>query len=174
MPAMHSHASNRKDYGAVIVLWLGLTVLWTVFVGRFDTQELLAGVVVSFFVALMAASGGARWSGFLSPRRLLFFLAFLLYLAWAIVKSNLQMAAIVTRPVLAIRPGIVRVRTRLRSPLGRLVLANAITLTPGTLTVEVDGEDLFIHWVTVDAEDIDDATRQIVTGFERYLEVIFG
>ncbi len=174
MPAMHSHASTRKDYGAVIVLWLGLAVLWTVFVGRLDTQELLAGVVVSFFVALMAASGGARWSAFLSPRRLLFFIAFLLYLAWAIVKSNLQMAAIVIRPVLAIRPGIVRVRTRLRSPLGRLVLANAITLTPGTLTVEIDGEDLFIHWVTVDARDIDDATRQIVTGFERYLEVIFG
>ncbi len=174
MSAMHSHASNRRDFGAVIVLWLGLVVLWTVFVGRFDTQELLAGAVVSFFVALIAARGDARWTAFLSPRRLLFFFAFLLYLAWAIVKSNLQMAVIVARPVLAIRPGIVRVRTRLRSPLGRLVLANAITLTPGTLTVEVDGGDLFIHWVTVDAEDIDDATRQIVTGFERYLEVVFG
>ncbi len=174
MPAMHSHASNRKDFGAVIVLWLGLAVLWTVFVGRFDTQELLAGAVVSFFVALMAASGGARWTAFLSPRRLLFLLAFLIYLVWAIVASNLQMAAIVVRPVLAIRPGIVRVRTRLKSPVGRLVLANSITLTPGTLTVEVDGEDLFVHWVTVDAEDIDDATRKIVSGFERYLEVIFG
>lgn len=173
MPAMHS-ASNRKDFGAVIALWLGLVVLWTVFVGRFDTQELLAGTVVSFFVALIAAGGGARRTVFLSPRRLLFLLAFVLYLAWAIVKSNLQMATIVVRPVLAIRPGIVRVRTRLQSPLGRLVLANSITLTPGTLTVEVDGEDLFIHWVTVDAKDIDDATRKIVSGFEHYLEVIFG
>lgn len=174
MPDMHSHASNRRDFSAVIALWLGLLVLWTVFVGRIDTQELIAGAVVSFFVALIAASGSARWTVFLSPRRLLFLLAFLLYLAVAIVKSNLQMAAIVAKPVLAIRPGIVRVRTRLQSPVGRLVLANAITLTPGTLTVDTAGEDLFIHWVNVEAEDIDEATRRIVAGFERYLEVIFG
>lgn len=172
---MHSHASKRKDLGAVIGTWLGLVVLWTIFVGRIDTQELVGGAIASAFVALIAANGrGAAWVAILSPRRLLFFFAFLVYLAIAIVKSNLQMAAIVSRPVLAIRPGIVRVKTRLRSPLGRLVLANAITLTPGTLTVDTAGEDLFIHWVTVEAEDVDEATRQIVTGFERYLEVIFG
>lgn len=153
---MHSHASKRKDIGAVVSTWLALVVLWTIFVGRFDTQELVGGIVVSAFVALIAASGsGASWVAILSPRRLLFFLGFLVYLAIAIVKSNLQMAAIVARPVLAIRPGIVRVKTRLKSPLGRLVLANAITLTPGTLTVEAAGEDLFIHWVTVDTDDID-------------------
>lgn len=172
---MHSHASKRKDLGAVIGTWLGLVVLWTIFVGHIDTQELVGGAIASAFVALIAANGrGAAWVAILSPRRLLFFFAFLVYLAVAIVKSNLQMAAIVSRPALAIRPGIVRVKTRLKSPLGRLVLANAITLTPGTLTVDADGEDLFIHWVTVEAEDIDEATRQIVTGFERYLEVIFG
>ncbi len=101
-------------------------------------------------------------------------IAFLLYLAVAIVKSNLQMAVIVSRPKLAIRPGIVRIKTRLQSPIGRLVLANAITLTPGTLTVDAQGEDLFIHWVNVETEDVDSATREIAAGFERYLEVIFG
>lgn len=172
---MHSHASKRKDFGAIIGTWLGMVVLWTIFVGRFDTQELIGGAVVSAFVAFIAAGGrGATWVAILSPRRLLFFIGFLIYLAVAIVKSNFQMAAIVSRPKLAIRPGIVRVKTRLQSPLGRLVLANAITLTPGTLTVETAGEDLFIHWVTVDTEDIDEATHEIVTGFERYLEVIFG
>lgn len=172
---MELQTSNRKSLQAVFATWLGLMVLWTIFAGRIDGQELVAGAIISAFVAFIAAGrNGAGWQVLLSPRRLLSLLAFLLYLAAAVVRSNLQMAAIVTRPRLAIRPGIVRVKTRLKSPLGRLILANAITLTPGTLTIDTEGEDLFIHWVNVEAEDIDGATDEIVAGFERYLEVVFG
>jgi len=172
---MELRTSKRKSLQGVFATWLGLAVLWMVFAGRLDGQELIAGLVVSAFVALLAAGrDGAKWHSLFSPRRLLFLIAFLLYLAVAIVRSNLQMAAIVSSPRLPIRPGIVRVRTRLKSPAGRLVLANAITLTPGTLTVDAKGEDLFIHWVNVETGDVDGATREIVAGFERYLEVVFG
>jgi multicomponent Na+:H+ antiporter subunit E len=58
--------------------------------------------------------------------------------------------------------------------MGRLLLANSITLTPGTLTVEMDGEWLYIHWVSVAADDIEAATAAIVSGFEAYLEVMYG
>jgi len=73
-----------------------------------------------------------------------------------------------------VKPGIVKVRTRLKSRMGRLLLANSITLTPGTLTVELNGEWLYIHWVTVESADIEAATQNIVAGFERYLEVMYG
>ena len=66
-----------------------------------------------------------------------------------------------------------RVTTRLKHPVARMALTSSITLTPGTLTVDMCGDDLFIHWVDVTAENIEEATRQIVSGFERYLEVIF-
>lgn len=172
---MDSQASSRRNFSAVVAAWLGLVVLWTIFVGKLDVQEMVAGAVIAAFVAFISARGtDSAWRILLSPRRLAYFVGFLLYLAGAIVVANLQMAIIVASPHLHIRPGIVRVRTRLKSPVGRLILANAITLTPGTLTVDTDGEDLFIHWVNVEAEDIDGATRQIVTGFEKYLEVIFG
>jgi multicomponent Na+:H+ antiporter subunit E len=58
--------------------------------------------------------------------------------------------------------------------MGRLLLANSITLTPGTLTVDLDGDWLYIHWVRVESVDIDRATAEIVAGFERYLEVMYG
>jgi multicomponent Na+:H+ antiporter subunit E len=58
--------------------------------------------------------------------------------------------------------------------MGRLMLANSITLTPGTLTVEMDGEWLYVHWTSVASDDIEAATSEIVAGFERYLEVIYG
>ena len=77
-------------------------------------------------------------------------------------------------PDLPVRPGIVKVRTRLKSRMGRLMLANSITLTPGTLTVELSGEWLYVHCVTVGSQDVERATEEISAGFERYLEVMYG
>ena len=74
----------------------------------------------------------------------------------------------------AVRPAIVKVRTRLTDPVARLLLANSITLTPGTLTVEISGAWLYVHWVVAPTTDPDAATREIVAGFERHLEVIYG
>jgi multicomponent Na+:H+ antiporter subunit E len=91
-----------------------------------------------------------------------------------LVKSNFRLAAIVLSPSLPIEPGIVKVRTRLKSRMGRLMLANSITLTPGTLTVEMEGEWLYVHWVNAEVTDIEGATAHIVAGFEAYLEVMYG
>ena len=67
----------------------------------------------------------------------------------------MTIARIVLAPSLPLNPGIVKVKTRLQSKMGRLMLANSITLTPGTLTVEMQGEWLYIHWVTVDSAEVD-------------------
>ena len=58
--------------------------------------------------------------------------------------------------------------------MGRLILANSITLTPGTFTVDIHEETLYIHWIDVRSDDINKATNEIVTKFEKYLEVIYG
>ena len=93
------------------------------------------------------------------------------------MKANLEVAYIVLHPDLPIRPGIVRVKTELKSESARTVLANSITLTPGTFTIDVKPEtgDMFIHWLTVepDAEETDQATERIVRRFERLLKRIF-
>ncbi len=157
---------------AVGPLWL----LWIALTGSTDPQELTAGFVVAVVVAALA--GGEPFSPaslkIFQPRRLAYAVAYVPYMAWAIVRSNLDVARRVVSPKMPIRPGIVTVKTRLKSPVGRLVLANSITLTPGTLTVDVCGDELCIHWIDVHAEDIEGATKEIVSGFERFLEVIFG
>ncbi len=157
---------------AIGPLWL----LWIAFTGSTDPQELGVGLVAAILVAIVA--GGEPFSTatfrIFHPKRFLYALAYVPYLAWAIVRSNLDVARRVLSPSLPINPGIVRVRTRLTSPVGRTVLANSITLTPGTLTVDICDDELCIHWVDVQSENIDEATREIVSGFEKYLEVIFG
>jgi multicomponent Na+:H+ antiporter subunit E len=67
----------------------------------------------------------------------------------------------------------VRVRTELTTRLGKTFLANSITLTPGTLTVDVDGQDMYIHWINVTSEDTDERTEAIVKRFEGLLKRIF-
>ncbi|MCB1878153.1 MAG: Na+/H+ antiporter subunit E, partial [Chromatiales bacterium] len=51
---------------------------------------------------------------------------------------------------------------------------NSITLTPGTLVVDIVGDSLFVHWIDVRAQDAESATREISARFEKYLEVIYG
>jgi multicomponent Na+:H+ antiporter subunit E len=60
-----------------------------------------------------------------------------------IIKANLDVALRVIKPVIPINPGIVKVKTKLKTPMGRLILTNSITLTPGTLTVDIK----MIHYI---------------------------
>jgi multicomponent Na+:H+ antiporter subunit E len=161
--------------------------------GRFLAKLLVAVVLVGFYalwthstdwrnltiissVALIASFGFARPAGMprISPKRISYAIAYLPYLALAILKANFDVARRIISRRIPINPGIVKVRTKLASPTGRTVLANSITLTPGTLSVEIRGKYLYIHWIDVTDMDEEGATREIVAGFEKYLEVIFG
>jgi multicomponent Na+:H+ antiporter subunit E len=100
-----------------------------------------------------------------------------LYLAVFIeelVRANLNVLRLVLSPRIHIEPGIIEIQTTLKSPIGRLVLANSITLTPGTLVVDIKGDTLFIHWINVSTKDPVAATRAIAGRFEKHLEVIYG
>ena len=81
---------------------------------------------------------------------------------------------LVFSPRIDIEPGIVEIKTRLKTPIGRLALANAITLTPGTLVVDIKGDSMFIHWINVSATDPVAATEEISARFEKYLKVVYG
>ena len=155
-------------FGTLLVFWLLLN-------GSLASDVLLVGLVAALAITFMFRNGLSVVSEFrFPPQALLAAPAYVLFFLKELVKSNLRLASIVLSPALPLHPGIVKVRTRLKSPMGRLLLANSITLTPGTLTVEMDGEWLYIHWVTVESEDIEEATASIVSGFERYLEVMYG
>jgi len=136
---------------------------------------LLIGALVSLTIALLYRDGLSFFTEFRwTPGAIVAGLAYYAYFFRQLVRSNLRLAAIVVDPALPIEPGIIKVRTGLKSHMGRLMLANSITLTPGTLTVEVEGEWLYVHCVTLGETDIESATREIAAGFERYLEVMYG
>jgi multicomponent Na+:H+ antiporter subunit E len=151
-----------------------LFVLWLLLAGT-DTQEIILGAGVSLLISLLFSRQLSLYGEFrFSLKALLYSIIYIFVFLTALIKSNLDVAFRVIQPVIPINPGIVHVKTKLKSPLARLVLANSITLTPGTLTVETSGEDFYIHWIDVQSEDETGATEAIVKNFEKYLEVIFG
>jgi len=159
----------------LLVPFLVLLLFWILLNGSVAADTLAVGVLAAFLITLFFRRGLAPIAEFpFTPRAIIAAVQFIAYFFKEMIKSNVKLAAIVLNPRLPINPGIVKVRTTLKSPMARLLLANSITLTPGTLTLELEGEWLYIHLVTTESTDIEAATKSIVTGFERYLEVMYG
>lgn len=177
MSANAKTSFSKEAFITYFVLNLGL---WIVLTNSVHPQELITGAVVATAAAIAGAfvykdKHGALMPGsILSPMRLVNLLRFTIYLIFQIVLANIDVAKRVISPAMPINPGIVKVSTNLKSPLGRMILANAITLTPGTLTVNIEGDVLCVHWIDVESEDIQTATQTIVGDFEKHLEGIFG
>lgn len=80
----------------------------------------------------------------MAPKGVLFFP----WLAWEVVKSNIDIAAAILKGDAAISPATLKIKASQQSDVGRVTYANSITLTPGTVTLYVDGDDFLVHALT--------------------------
>jgi multicomponent Na+:H+ antiporter subunit E len=156
-------------------LWLTLFLIWLIANGTFALDTAIAGLIISALIALAFASFSRvysviRWS----PTVIYYYLVYLAVFLIELVKANVSVMLLVFSPRINIRPAIVEIKTELKSPMGRLALANTITLTPGTLVVDIKGDSLFIHWINISTTDPVEATEAIAGRFEKYLKVIYG
>jgi multicomponent Na+:H+ antiporter subunit E len=159
----------------IILFILGFLV-WLLLGWPPDFQHLLVGVVIAGFVAFMTGDMFIqRPSLFMPVRRYFWFFYYLPMFLWECLKANIDVAYRVIHPYVPIHPGIVKVKTTLKSDTGLTFLANSITLTPGTLSVDIDQRRgfLYVHWIDVKDKDIEKATEIIVERFERILKRIF-
>jgi len=165
--------SNGRLRGFIYLFTL-LMVIWLALTSSLDGQELAVGLFISIVLALFLTKEYADL-GFppFTPRRILFFFFYVFVLLWEIIKANFDVAYRVVHPKMPIKPGVVVIKTGLKSDMAKMLLANSITLTPGTFTLDIIGDRLLIHWINVKSDDIDQATRIIGEKFEKYLRVIF-
>ena len=165
----------KSQFRDQIILFFTLLTFWLMLNGTLATDNLIVGILVSLCITLFFSKGLSLFTEFrTTPQAFIAGVQYYIYFFKELVISNIKLAAIVLNPSLPIKPGIVKVRTKLKSKMGRLMLANSITLTPGTLTMEIRDEWIYVHCVTVDSAEIDEATAEIVAGFESYLEVMYG
>ncbi len=159
-----------------IILFILGFVAWLLLAWPPDYQHVLVGIFVAALVAFLTGDFFvSRPHIFAHPWRYFYFLAYIPVFIWECLKANIDVAYRVIHPKCPINPGIVKVRTSLKNDSAITFLANSITLTPGTLTVDVDKEKgiIYVHWINVRTKDIEEATQRIVYRFERILKKIF-
>ncbi len=160
-----------------VLMFLAAFVVWCLLSWPPTALQLVAGVLASLLAAaVMGRMFIVRHHLLSHPRRILTFVFhYVPVFTWELVKANFDVAYRVLHPALPINPGIVKMKTALRSDMGLTFLANSITLTPGTLTVDVDREQgiLYVHWISVRGRDVESATSAIGGRFEPILRRIF-
>ena len=148
----------------IVGLWLVLFAVWLLLSGHYTPLLIGFGVgscALTVYIAMrmdVADHEGVPidWGG-----------RFLLYLPWLlkeILVANLRVAKVILSPSLPISPIMVVFRSTQKTDLGRVLYANSITLTPGTITTGVEGDQLEIHaltWQDVDGREEDEMDRRV-------------
>ncbi|MFH1269998.1 MAG: Na+/H+ antiporter subunit E [Candidatus Omnitrophota bacterium] len=159
-----------------IILFILALLIWLFLTWPADPQHLIVGVFICVFVSFVTGDMFVkRPHTFKQFTRYLWFLYYVPLFVWECIKANIDVAYRVSHPALPINLGIVKVKTTLKSDTGLTFLANSITLTPGTMSVDIDEENgfLYIHWIDVKEQDTQKATEIIVKRFEDILRRIF-
>jgi multicomponent Na+:H+ antiporter subunit E len=129
-------------------LGLVLFVVWLLLSGIFEPLLLGLGVASSIVVVYIAhrmdVIDREGHPIHLTPRTLLYFP----WLVWEIVKANFDVALAIVRPAMPIEPRLLHIKAGQKDDLGRVIYANSITLTPGTVTIATEGSAFTIHALT--------------------------
>ncbi len=141
------------------------TILWSM-------EEIILGAAVSLLVASVTSHVLCRSDDYrmANPLRWIIMLIYSIPLFYEMVKANFDVAYRVITG--RIEPGIVKIEPDLKTDLGITFLANSITLTPGTLTVDVDDEEseLYIHWIKVREKPTESIAGRFVRWIRRFAE----
>jgi multicomponent Na+:H+ antiporter subunit E len=173
LPPDQPSAGPRIPKG-FLALWLLLTIIWIAANSSLAAESILTGALISAALAYIFARQSAVWQSLrLSPQRLYHFVLYTGAFIVEMVKANINMLRYVYSRRIDIKPGVVEIKTRLKSPIGRLALANSIALTPGSLVLDIEGDRMFIHWLDVPTNDTEEASRLIAGPFEDHLEKVF-
>ncbi len=137
-------------------------------------EEAILGAVVSAALSFLLVKYVDFTIDWLLPVKFLKFLfIYIPVFIWKLLLANLDVARRVISPKIPLNPGIVKVKTALQGDFGKLTLANSITLTPGTLSIDVIDDYLFIHTVDVKGMTEAENREEISATFEKILGGIF-
>ncbi|MCD6171875.1 MAG: Na+/H+ antiporter subunit E [Thermoplasmata archaeon] len=141
-----------------MLVFIGTTVfcfiLWLLFTFNgnvWQWDEISAGIIFSIIAGAISRKIVIKEYKQLSPKKWLLFIAYLPRFFYEMAKANFDVAyRVITGKI---NPGIVKLSPNLKNNLSLTILANSITLTPGTLSVDVDDEkNLYVHWINVKPE----------------------
>lgn len=131
-----------------------LALLWMILTGSFTGPSLVAGFIFGYVCLALIERHVPVLDGY--SRKVPGVIGFVFFFIWSVIKANARVAADVATPTkLQIKPGVIGMPLQLDSAVGITILANFITLTPGTLSLDIsdDRTVLYIHAMYLDDED---------------------
>jgi multicomponent Na+:H+ antiporter subunit E len=149
----------------IITLGTALLGLWLVLSGHYTALLVALGVVSTILVVWVAIRMEIADTEGIPIHLLPGVVGYWIWLTKEMFMANVQVARIVLSPRLPISPTLVHYRASQKTDLGRVIFGNSITLTPGTVTTGIDGDDLRIHalaWVFVDGVEEGEMDARVV------------
>lgn len=146
---------------------------------KLGAQELIVGAVVAVIVSCSTSTFFVKEDGLwiFEKLRIINLIIFIPVYIWELIKANFSVAVKSLSPKLNVNPGIVKIETDLNSDYGLAMLSNCITLTPGTITMDIYEENnknfMYIHWIDAETEDTNEASKIIKDRFEYFVRRLF-
>ena len=170
---------QKTRFPAVISTFIICFGFWVLLTWSFEMQELIGGAIVSLAVALFSARFFIHEKAFwlFNPVKLFWLIAYVPVFLVELIKANVDVAKRCFGGCKNVNPGIVKVPVDLKSDYGESMLANSITLTPGTITLDIaeqDGQDYYyVHWIDVQETDGKKAGDAIKGTLEKGVRRVF-
>jgi len=137
-------------------------------------SNIIVGVIVSLITTIIFGKYFIKdVIPFLQPQRYFWLIVYLFIFIWECIKANFDVAYRVLHPAMPIKPGIVKVKINLKTNIAKTILANSITMTPGTISVDIIDDIIYVHWIYVSSEDPEVYSQKISGRFEKYIKKIF-
>ncbi len=157
-----------------VIYFLICFLTWIILTGRFYMQNIIAGIIISFVTTIIFSRYfRIDTRKLLNPARYFWLIIYLLYFIWECIKANFDVAYRVIHPAMPVRPGIVKVHLTVKGELTRTILANSITMTPGTISVDIIGDYIYVHCIYLHDTNPENYSYRISGKFERILIKIF-
>ncbi len=147
-----------------------LALVWTFLTGSFTPNTLIEGFIVGYLVLWLASPLYGPSTYFKKFRQAI---SFLLFFVWELIVATLRVAYVVIKPNLDIQPGIVAVPLDVKTDMEIMLLANMITITPGSLSLDVSYDRRVIYVHVMHVTDVEAYRREIKQGFERRIGELF-
>ena len=163
----------KTKFPAVISTFCLCFIIWVLLTWNFTAQEMIAGAVVSLAAALFASKFFIHENAFwlFNPAKLGALIVYVFTFLRELVKANVDVAKRVFGGCKDVSPGIVKVPVDLKGDYAQAMLANSITLTPGTITLDIAEQEgktyYYIHWIDVAETDREKAGELIKGSLEK-------
>lgn len=155
-------------------------IIWVIFAGRLSLDVIIIGTGAAVLTSILfsdmfirTSNHKVKWYSY--PARVVRVIMFIPVFFYEALIAALKVSSHVFEKNPSFSPGIVKVKTNLTNVTAITILANLITLTPGTLTLDFDKTEraYYIHWIDVTTREEVETRKKIIERFERWLDVIF-